>query len=1023
MHKKCLALGGVIILGALALLMWPRTKEPEDIEKQQFIEDVLAQVIEDPKDERTNYSDEQSAGAENGSEDIANFDKKLEQKIRNDQERELWTEAYKRYDVLPNEEKESYSGAIPSKYKVPMEALDRIEKDQENYDLEENLRKNEDAALNNPTELKSVATSGRISSAISEVPGLDMGGPGAIYQDPNQPISGEIEYDDNGLPKSYDLRNLIEMGIDDQMHVGLCWDFAATNTLETFMGLHGMGNHNLSEVHANVLSSEFFYHSHELDNGGDYDSYEQYLLLSGPTDELEHEYNPNIYSEYYKSDDTVVSFGAPDYDRYPFVSYYNRDTIDVHITKYVDFPTIEGEDKRMMSADELERYRAALKKHIIENGAIYFSVPSSCINRVSGYIYCKGADYSLSHAMAIIGWIDDLDTSAMLDAQGNAPAYNGVYIVKNSWGEGDQYFYMPYDSYDAESDMHGIASNRIEDAIALDDLKGDFFKNYIREKYSQFINVADGKEYVPSGYLRPVLGDEILSEADYEDYALFGNKEMFLKVTNYQGVDLEYLKNFTNLQSVTLDNVNDLSDEALDYIANKASSITIRNTKIESSDFLSHVKSNAQLTFENVDNLDLDQLQDGQNLSTLKIIGCTNVRGLNNLGRLGRISDLRVSGMGISSISELNVADIKGLFNLSIEKDELTDFSGLPEDLYMLTLTDNKLESYPEGVNVRNISISHSKIANISNVSPSTEGISISDNEAVISSVDVHGLGRLHIHGGEIESFNVFKNTEIDSLELTESDITEITPIDAEIGTMIIGNSNDSGIDSGSIGNIKTIRNLRYLSLKGAGPIDMSIFNDYDSLKSISLTAPKLTGEYSGAATSLFLDGDVSDLRISSDCKIYSLRLGYISESYLRKLKSWNIMNPESSSIFYTLDKAEPLTPEQYDNLTVESGYSFYNSDDVISARQRVKQNPGNIIVEIPVSSGQEEYSPAVPSKIQRVIFSNIASLSPGNDEVFKYGKSSIKSRNGPLAGKELLTAYSDGMSYEPLTIRFVEAK
>lgn len=1027
MKKKCLILSAAVMLCVLSFLIVKCTKTKEDDERQQFIDEVRSQVLPESQ-ENNDTSQNNEASTNNDSGDIsgyneyADFDKKLEQKIKNDIEKLSWTDAYADYDALSDEQKAAYA-AIPSKYKVSIDALDDIVASQKDYDLDEKIKKNEIASQNNPKIVKYATPNyNRINSGLVGSSGVGSGDV-ASYQDPSQPINAIVEYDDDGLPKNYDLRNLMEMSIDDQKQVGLCWDFASTNSLETYLYLHEGTNMNLSEVHANVLTSQFFYGVRRLDDGGTFDSYLEYLALSGVALEQDGEFDDSIISKYYKGTDGISAWpGAPDYEKYPIESYYNRTTIDTHITKTVDFPTLTADDKETMTEAELKQFRAAVKRHIIANGSLYFTIrTSSCVNSDAGYIYCKNPGSRGGHAMSIIGWIDDFDTSVITDAEGNSPEHNGVYVVKNSWGEDTdyshgQYLYMPYDYYDAEADLHGIVSNSIDDALLLSEFKGQKIPELIRTKYNQYINEIDGQEYILKSLINIYNTDGFTAE-DYEDLALFGDDVVTLNIANYQGVDIEYLKKFPNTAYIELDNVNELSNEVLEYIASKARHLTIKNTKIASSDFLSNLDSAFWLEFVNVGGLNLNMLPENNNLSFLRLDGCIDAVGLDKIHNYSHLNDLELLSMNLSSVADLGLADNYGIYRLSLAGNKMTDFSGLPGGLVSLDLSDNSLTNYPTNLNVAMVTLRSNSISELKNLSPETSSVLMANNQTTITSIDVHNPALiLDIQNSEISSFEIFDGSEMRSLQLTNNNISTINEINADIMNVYILNNPISD----DVKNLRSINGLISVSLKNTAKIDVAAFDDFEELKSITLEGMPLKGRYSGGAmTLMFYDTDLSNVKLSSSCELSTLNLGVIAEKDLRRMKSYNAMSPDDySRIIYSLPDKN-ITFAELERIEEKPEYSFYYTDGVISPTQIVYQSTESYTIDVPVAVGQSEYVPTVMTKLQQLIFHKIGMISAEKED-FRFSKNSIIALDGSLGGKEF-TVMDISKYFRYFTIRFVE--
>ena len=121
-----------------------------------------------------------------------------------------YTEEYKKWLELPEEERNKY-GVIPRKYKVPFSVLTEEEEDKTTT-FANRLRK------------------GAITKAAQE----------------------------EELPESFDLRDVIDVPVRDQGSYGICWDFASMKCLETYLALNGYGEYDFSELHVDYLLSDEF---------------------------------------------------------------------------------------------------------------------------------------------------------------------------------------------------------------------------------------------------------------------------------------------------------------------------------------------------------------------------------------------------------------------------------------------------------------------------------------------------------------------------------------------------------------------------------------------------------------------------------------------------------------------------------------------------------------------------------------------------------------------------------------------
>jgi hypothetical protein len=130
---------------------------------------------------------------------------------------------------------------------------------------------------------------------------------------------------------------------------------------------------------------------------------------------------------------------------------------------------------------------------------------------------------------------------------------------------------------------------------------------------------------------------ESFSTEDYDDLAMIGENVRTLEIINYQKVNVDYLKNFPNISTLVLENVNDLSEDTLGYIVSKVSSLTIKDTNLSSSNFLANSNNITYLGFENVSGLDISLIPTDGHLQSLKLKGCTNVSGLDNIRNIQQL--------------------------------------------------------------------------------------------------------------------------------------------------------------------------------------------------------------------------------------------------------------------------------------------------------------------------------------------------------------------------------------------------
>ena len=242
------------------------------------------------------------------------------------------------------------------------------------------------------------------------------------YRDVYQNINPNLNVGDNDyillhynsdylgtLPERYDLRDYgYVTPARNQGKGGNCWSFSAMAALESSILKAVNVSYDLSEENMKNIASLYSDYGWSMEtNVGGYDKMAIGYLTGwlGPVNESEDEY----------SGSSVLSPLLNALMHIQDIAFLTRDN-------YTD--------------------NDAIKKAIMEYGAVSTSVywSSSYINNIKNYYYTGSS--SANHAVAIVGWDDNYEASNFK----TAPAGNGAWIIKNSWGtSGDNGFY--YVSY------------------------------------------------------------------------------------------------------------------------------------------------------------------------------------------------------------------------------------------------------------------------------------------------------------------------------------------------------------------------------------------------------------------------------------------------------------------------------------------------------------------------------------------------------------------------------------------------
>ncbi len=298
--------------------------------------------------------------------------------------------------------------------------------------------------------------------AVALTSAIFVGAPNATNHDYSQSVSiaqvQQVTATDS-LPSSYDLRQHISIGVENQNPYGICFAFASLTSLETYLALNYGEYYDFSELHfaLSLYLQDNYYTSVDdaLKNGGNFSQFDLYTQKDKSI-VLEDEMPMSKYA----------SLNANKYST--MVSDYNNINNNFYTIAKVNgttsFPQYAG-DKSEYSSVELTNFRNNVKQHLMNYGSltagIYTSDSLFTYNTVNyritddsllGDKSTDALNRKINHLISIVGWDDNYDA-------GGAWANKGAYICLNSWGEEfgeDGYFYVSYDDYFIEYTIQGI---------------------------------------------------------------------------------------------------------------------------------------------------------------------------------------------------------------------------------------------------------------------------------------------------------------------------------------------------------------------------------------------------------------------------------------------------------------------------------------------------------------------------------------------------------------------------------------
>ena len=276
------------------------------------------------------------------------------------------------------------------------------------------------------------------------------------------------------LDSKYSLRDIIpaNMVVKDQKQTNSCWTFSSIATLESTIALKDYKNgkspivYDFSERHMEYATSKTFLNNEINANGFNRkvgDGGGMYLAIpyltngSGAIAEEEMRFENNEDSIYISE-------------------IQNKDVI-TQVNDTIDFPSYS-------STEDKTQIKQQMKEHIKNYGGIDAGIhgailtDTTCYNSETGAIYCDNdIIYPINHAVVIIGWDDNYSKENFVESK--RPENNGAWIIKNSWGAGEQYTLSEMKEYIFESFPDDCSNQGWTDATQIpDDIAISNFENW-----------------------------------------------------------------------------------------------------------------------------------------------------------------------------------------------------------------------------------------------------------------------------------------------------------------------------------------------------------------------------------------------------------------------------------------------------------------------------------------------------------------------------------------------------------------
>ena len=330
--------------------------------------------------------------------------------------------------------------------------------------------------------------------------------------------------------------------VKNQGQWGICWAFTSTaiseaSLIKEFPDKYQADTLDLSE---NLLSYMISHPSlyGKLNSSGDYATY----TASSATDYLD------LGGNVWNAGLAVMNGIGPYYEnsQYPYSSYGTPGIVNKSFTEseYYELRNSGAAKLSGMYVADINQNNSndQLKELILTYGAASLSYcDTTNYGRTDGkfgddgssyYYYCP-EEYTSNHAVTVVGWDDSISASAFK----TAPAGNGAWLIKNSWGDDsrdDGYFWLSY--YDKSIMSSGVAY--------------DYTVDGADDYYDTLYNYDGGNSSSWFGFgLSTMYGANVFTAEDASNItgaAVYTSKGMDIELSVYTG-----LKDKTNPTSGT----------------------------------------------------------------------------------------------------------------------------------------------------------------------------------------------------------------------------------------------------------------------------------------------------------------------------------------------------------------------------------------------------------------------------------------------------------------------------------------
>lgn len=299
------------------------------------------------------------------------------------------------------------------------------------------------------------------------------------------------------FPSSYNLRNDISIPTKNQGGFGLCWAFTSCRVVETLLLKNFNYSVDLSESWASLAymnyvndddytksygtSPNFDIQNYTYGNAAHYLNFQNAMNTYGFAIESEVPYSigsaitTENYSDYFTTYQSYASKELVTNIQFKWCGHYDEDIAEPDINEEVIIPNI--------------------KNYVYNYGGVYTAINTADLRTIDGVVcvYSSSGSTPINHAVTIVGFDDNFSVTI------GGVSHTGAFIVANSYGTTNEYFYVLYDDYNVIRNCYYIDSLRYND-IQMDLVEVEGYRVTVTDP-TIVLNTLQAISYLGAGFV------------------------------------------------------------------------------------------------------------------------------------------------------------------------------------------------------------------------------------------------------------------------------------------------------------------------------------------------------------------------------------------------------------------------------------------------------------------------------------------------------------------------------------------